>query len=212
LIKESTGELVHIDFGIVFEQGKVLPTPEKIPFRLTRDMIDGMVSGLINSLMFNCICFYPMSSKFWSHQGPMGTEGVFTSAARATTKVLRENSSSLLTVLSAVVSDPLYKWNVSTAKGRQLQRDVSINEDNEDDSVTSFNRKSPVNNTSLSIPESDNDAATRAVARINEKLKGYEEGPLGEQQTIDGQVRFLINEASNADHLCSIFSGWGAWI
>jgi len=46
LIKESTGELVHIDFGIVFEQGKVLPTPEKIPFRLTRDMIDGMVSGL----------------------------------------------------------------------------------------------------------------------------------------------------------------------
>ena len=153
-----------------------------------------------------------MSSNFWSHQGPMGTEGAFTSAARATTKVLRENSSSLLTVLSAVVSDPLYKWNVSTAKGRQLQRDVSINEENEDDSVTSFNRKPPVNNASLSIAESDNDAATRAVARINEKLKGYEEGTLGEQQTIDGQVRFLINEASNADHLCSIFSGWGAWI
>jgi ataxia telangiectasia mutated family protein len=44
LIKENTGDLVHIDFGIVFEQGKVLPTPEKIPFRLTRDIIDGMVS------------------------------------------------------------------------------------------------------------------------------------------------------------------------
>jgi len=54
LIKESTGELVHIDFGIVFEQGKVLPTPEKIPFRLTRDMIDGMVSGLNILKMCDC--------------------------------------------------------------------------------------------------------------------------------------------------------------
>jgi len=142
----------------------------------------------------------------------MGTEGAFTSAARATTKVLRENSSALLTVLSAVVSDPLYKWNVSTAKGRQLQRDVSSIEENEDDSVTSFNKKPPENNATLSIVESDNDAATRAVARIHEKLKGYEEGTLGEQQTIEGQVRFLINEARNADHLSSIFIGWGAWI
>ena len=43
LIQENTGEIVHIDFGIVFEQGKVLPTPETIPFRLTRNIVDGMV-------------------------------------------------------------------------------------------------------------------------------------------------------------------------
>ena len=29
------------DFGIVFDQGKGLGTPETVPFRLTRDMIDG---------------------------------------------------------------------------------------------------------------------------------------------------------------------------
>jgi ataxia telangiectasia mutated family protein len=33
--------------GVAFEQGKVLPTPETVPFRLTRDVVDGMgVSGV----------------------------------------------------------------------------------------------------------------------------------------------------------------------
>lgn len=33
--------------GIAFEQGKVLPTPETVPFRLTRDVVDGMgLSGV----------------------------------------------------------------------------------------------------------------------------------------------------------------------
>lgn len=41
LIDEKTGELIHIDFGIAFEQGKALPTAEIIPFRLTRDIVDG---------------------------------------------------------------------------------------------------------------------------------------------------------------------------
>jgi serine-protein kinase ATM len=36
LIDTVTAELVHIDFGIVFEQGKTLTTPETVPFRLTR--------------------------------------------------------------------------------------------------------------------------------------------------------------------------------
>ena len=36
LIDTVTGELVHIDFGIVLEQGKSLATPETVPFRLTR--------------------------------------------------------------------------------------------------------------------------------------------------------------------------------
>ena len=42
LIDTRTAEVVHIDFGIVFEQGKILQTPETVPFRLTRDMVDGL--------------------------------------------------------------------------------------------------------------------------------------------------------------------------
>jgi ataxia telangiectasia mutated family protein len=46
LIDTVTAEVVHIDFGFVFEQGKTLTTPETVPFRLTRDIIDGMgISG-----------------------------------------------------------------------------------------------------------------------------------------------------------------------
>lgn len=28
--------------GVAFEQGKILPTPETVPFRLSRDIVDGM--------------------------------------------------------------------------------------------------------------------------------------------------------------------------
>ena len=47
LVDKTTGELIHIDFGIAFELGKNLPTPELIPFRLSRDLVSGMgVSGV----------------------------------------------------------------------------------------------------------------------------------------------------------------------
>ncbi|XP_061682550.1 serine-protein kinase ATM isoform X3 [Syngnathoides biaculeatus] len=47
LIDEQTAELVHIDLGVAFEQGKILPTPETVPFRLSRDIVDGMgVTGV----------------------------------------------------------------------------------------------------------------------------------------------------------------------
>ena len=36
LVHQRTAEVVHIDFGVTFEQGKALSTPETVPFRLTR--------------------------------------------------------------------------------------------------------------------------------------------------------------------------------
>lgn len=42
LLDKNTAEVIHIDFGIAFEQGKCLPTPETVPFRLTRDIEAGM--------------------------------------------------------------------------------------------------------------------------------------------------------------------------
>lgn len=41
LIDNLTAEVIHIDLGIAFEQGKTLPIPETVPFRLTRDIVDG---------------------------------------------------------------------------------------------------------------------------------------------------------------------------
>ncbi len=33
LLDTRTAEMVHIDLGIAFEQGRILPTPETVPFR-----------------------------------------------------------------------------------------------------------------------------------------------------------------------------------
>ena len=50
LIDCKTAELVHIDLGVAFEQGKILPTPETVPFRLTRDIVDGMGVAGVNGV------------------------------------------------------------------------------------------------------------------------------------------------------------------
>ncbi|CAB1111628.1 unnamed protein product [Ectocarpus sp. CCAP 1310/34] len=73
LVHQRTAEVVHIDFGVTFEQGKALSTPETVPFRLTRDVVDGM--------------------------GVTGTEGAFRRACDAAMRVLRSDAPSVLTIL-----------------------------------------------------------------------------------------------------------------
>jgi hypothetical protein len=56
-------QVVHIDLGVAFEQGRFLNTPELVPFRLTRDVVDGM-GATGSATIFNsftdshqCRCF-----------------------------------------------------------------------------------------------------------------------------------------------------------
>ena len=133
--------------------------------------------------------------------GPTEHEGIFTSAAESTLSVLRKNADSLLTILSAVVNDPLYKWSVSpvqasrrqriaAADGAPLGKAVSGDDDLED----------------------RNEAANHAIRRVREKLNGYEDGTSGEQQTIEGQVRFLVRAARDPDDLSQMYAGWAPWM
>ncbi|XP_008191052.1 serine-protein kinase ATM isoform X2 [Tribolium castaneum] len=96
LIDKNTAEVVHIDFGIAFEQGRVLPTPETVPFRLSRDVVDGM--------------------------GVSGVEGVFRRACEKTVEVLRQNYQTVITILEVLLYDPLYDWTVSTAEANKRQK------------------------------------------------------------------------------------------
>ena len=97
LVDTRTGEQVHIDFGIAFDQGKTLTQPELIPFRLTRDVIDGM--------------------------GVHGTAGAFRAAAVDTVAALRGHSRQLTTILDVLIHDPLYRWMLSPRDARKKQRD-----------------------------------------------------------------------------------------
>ena len=95
LLDEKTGEVVHIDLGIAFEQGRVLPVPETVPFRLTRDVVDGM--------------------------GITKTEGVFRRCCEFTLEALRNESYSIMTILDVLRYDPLYSWSLSPLRLKKMQ-------------------------------------------------------------------------------------------
>jgi serine-protein kinase ATM len=95
LVDNTSGEVVHIDLGIAFDQGKALPVPERVPFRMTADMVDGM--------------------------GVSGTQGVFQRCAEETLRVLRNGSKTIMTVLEVFRHDPLQNWTVSGDKVKRVQ-------------------------------------------------------------------------------------------
>ncbi|GKT73500.1 phosphatidylinositol 3 [Colletotrichum tofieldiae] len=95
LLDNKTGEVVHIDLGVAFEMGRVLPVPELVPFRLTRDIVDGM--------------------------GITGTEGVFRRCCEFTLHALREETYSIMTILDVLRYDPLYSWSISPVRLAKLQ-------------------------------------------------------------------------------------------
>jgi ataxia telangiectasia mutated family protein len=95
LLDEKTGEAVHIDLGVAFEMGRVLPVPELVPFRLTRDIVDGM--------------------------GITKTEGVFRRCCEFTLEALRKEAYSIMTILDVLRYDPLYSWSISPVRLAKLQ-------------------------------------------------------------------------------------------
>ena len=70
-------------------------TPELVPFRLTRDMVDGM--------------------------GVLGTEGPLRACMEAVLRVLRAHKTELLTVINVFLHDPLLKWALTPSKAKRRQ-------------------------------------------------------------------------------------------
>lgn len=139
--------------------------------------------------------------------GPCGTEGTFVRSSEETIRVLRNNASTLLTILSAVVADPLYKWSVSPVEGLRRQRRAS---EVEADIQSAANPGAMV--TGDEMLDDQNEMGRKTIAKISDKLQGYEDSTSGEQQGVEGQVQLLINSARDADNLCLMYPGWSPWV
>jgi len=66
-------------------QGQSFEKPERVPFRLTQNLVDAM--------------------------GVTGYDGVFRKAGEVTMRLLRTNTDTLMSVLESFIHDPLVEWN-----------------------------------------------------------------------------------------------------
>ncbi len=96
LIDMQNADVVHIDLGIAFEQGKILPIPETIPFRLTRDIVDGF--------------------------GACGVEGIFRNCCESILDLLKVSKEQIMTIFEVLIYDPLHNWSLSPRKAFMLQQ------------------------------------------------------------------------------------------
>ncbi|ODQ83227.1 hypothetical protein BABINDRAFT_6074 [Babjeviella inositovora NRRL Y-12698] len=97
LLDKHTGEPIHIDLGVAFDQGKLLPVPETVPFRLTRDIVDGF--------------------------GVTGTQGIFRKNCEYVMWVLRQEEERIYGILDVLRWDPLYSWTISPLRQQKLQQE-----------------------------------------------------------------------------------------
>ncbi|KAL2096545.1 hypothetical protein ACEWY4_008693 [Coilia grayii] len=183
LIDEQTAELVHIDLGVAFEQGKILPTPETVPFRLSRDIVDGM--------------------------GITGVEGVFRRCCEKTMEVMRSSQEALLTIVEVLLYDPLFDWTMNPLKAFYLQQQL----DEQAELNATLNPtpadELEAHRKASSDSQSFNKVAERVLLRLQEKLKGVEGGAV---LSVGGQVNLLIQQAMDPKNLSRLFPGWQAWV
>ncbi|KAL9647121.1 hypothetical protein ABK040_004838 [Willaertia magna] len=231
MLEKSTGKIVHIDFGDCFEVAMHRDKfPEKVPFRLTRMLINAME-----------VC---------------GIEGTFRATCESVMRVLRENKDSVMAMLEAFVHDPLINWRllenqtddddnstnqaydaIPTTSNNNGMMSTSPTQPNQNAVAFSFNSESEhsVNYPSRSIreknlrrslqsdesdeeslrqPQTLNQKALLVSKRIEDKLIGrdfVDEDEEEENEMVldcSQQVELLIEQATSNSNLCQLYIGW----
>ncbi|ROW10526.1 hypothetical protein VMCG_01626 [Cytospora schulzeri] len=80
LLQEGNGGVFHVDFNCLFDKGLTFAQPERVPFRLTHNMVAAM--------------------------GIYGYEGPFRQCSELTLSILRQQEETLMTILEAFIYDP----------------------------------------------------------------------------------------------------------
>ncbi|KAF7260459.1 hypothetical protein EG68_02210, partial [Paragonimus skrjabini miyazakii] len=235
LLNRTSGELVHIDLGVAFDQGRLLPTPEMVPFRLTRDLVHAL--------------------------GPLGLEAGFKPAAETVLSELRIGGDVICTLLQVLLYDPLYSWSLTPAQLCALearraecpfglmrskpsasvlmdQTNFLVERDvNADPSGTvpidqrsaldvpirqTIGPRSKLSNTTARDPV--NQLAERVLLNVRSKLAGRVTGTLAaasseqrkcgglNQLDVAGHVGLLMHAATDRSNLARMYFGWQAYL
>ncbi|KAK9719934.1 Phosphatidylinositol 3- and 4-kinase [Popillia japonica] len=102
LLDSISGDTVHVDFNCLFNKGETFEWPERVPFRLTHNMVSAM--------------------------GPLGVEGTFRKSCACTLKVLRTHTDTLMSIVTPFVYDPLVSWPRNSTVGINAQNAERTNE------------------------------------------------------------------------------------
>eukprot|EP01104_Vermistella_antarctica_P000464 TRINITY_DN1061_c7_g1_i1.p1 TRINITY_DN1061_c7_g1~~TRINITY_DN1061_c7_g1_i1.p1 ORF type:complete len:2466 (-),score=573.86 TRINITY_DN1061_c7_g1_i1:99-7496(-) len=221
MVERETGRVLHIDFGDCFEVAMHRDKfPEKVPFRLTRMMVNAMeVSGVEGNYRVTC-------------------ENVM--------RVMREHKESLMAVLEAFVYDPLLGWKLLAERtnkysGPEFAANIDVSADDGGnavpDSPVGSMRNSDVNaakraraqvksasgstKDNSSVPDAEstsllggpdaddglNEKAVAVINRVQAKLTGRD---FSGQHHLDvpSQVGKLIDQAQSHENLSQAYVGW----
>lgn len=197
MLDRLSGKILHIDFGDCFEVAMTREKfPEKIPFRLTRMLINAMeVTGI---------------------------EGTYRMTCQKVMKVLRDNKDSLMAVLEAFVYDPLLNWRLMDAqpKGKHSKnRSESTSSVHDQPDILEpldvdsqgGSKKSDLDSVTCDPefhqPEALNEKALAIITRVRDKLTGRDFDP-DTTLEVAQQVDLLIKQATSHENLCQSYIGW----
>lgn len=189
LLDEKSGEVVHIDLGVSFEAGRVLPVPEVVPFRLTRDLVDAM--------------------------GYTKTEGVFRRCCEFTMDTLREERESIMTLLNVLRYDPLVNWSVTPTKAKRMQENQDTNAATRTPAPTpgpGLGVSGAAGQVEEALQESHGEKrkreeqageAGRALSVVEKKLS--------KTMSTKATVNELIQQATDERNLAVLYCGWASY-
>ncbi|KAI3661795.1 hypothetical protein MP638_003803 [Amoeboaphelidium occidentale] len=192
LIDESTGDAVHVDFNCLFEKGLVFDYPERVPFRLTHNVVDAF--------------------------GVTETDGIYTKTCELVLALLRSNEATLMSVLEAFVHDPLLEFHTSSKKSgaqtkseraKQQARTVLMNISSKLRGGLGWTYQF---NVVCDMYGKSSSNAKNIVSAASGSEVAIERARLHEQKmSVEGQVQVLIQQARSYEYMSQMWIGWSAY-
>jgi serine/threonine-protein kinase ATR len=198
-------------------QGMIFDTPERVPFRLTHNMVDAMgitgIEGAFNDVMMVSCCQAIKNLSYTPR-----CIGVYRRSCEVTMKILRLNRDTLMSVLETFIHDPLVEW--SQHKSRPKSSSAAHHNDGE---IANEQGKKVLQTIDTKLqggfgPQFYAFNASPALSTVLSSSASLLSSnntttPLGiSPLSVEGQVHELIQTAVDLDKLSQMWIGWAAYL